>query len=227
MRLPSIVEVTRSPAAFGALLVSLAPLAGVFLWGWKGGALVVLYWLENVVVGFVNVARMAFAGAAQGPVGVGAATFLIPFFCVHYGMFCFVHGIFVMALFADGAPTANLDPYGLVRGALAAAPNMAAIIGLIAVWKIILLLTRFIGGGEYRRVSVPEQMMAPYGRIVFVHIAIFAGAFALAALGQPIVGVVALVAVKATYDVLAEMAHDRRRRDASGLAKETVAPPPG
>lgn len=225
MRLPSILEMTRSPAAIGAALINLAPLAGVLLWGWKGGALVVLYWLENLVVGVVNVARIGATGAANGALGMGTAAFMIPFFCVHYGMFCFVHGMFVMLLFGGEPAVENFGPFSLVKSALAVAPHMTAVLGLIAAWKIALFFAQYIAGGEFRRTNPAAQMMAPYGRIVFVHIAIFAGAFALAALGQPIVGVIALVAVKTLYDVIAETNDGRRRAD-SAKAPETAAPPP-
>lgn len=226
MRLPSVLELTRSPAAVGALLINLAPLAGVLAWGWKGGALVVLYWLENIVVGVVNVARMASSGVANGPIGLGAAVLTIPFFCVHFGMFCLVHGMFVLLLFANVTPTNDLNPFKLIGSALTVAPHMAAVIGMIAIWKVALFVTRFIGGGEFRRTNPAELMMAPYGRVVFIHIAIFAGAFALAALGQPILGVIALVAVKTAYDVLAE-ANDDRRRQLVKPVRESAAPPPG
>lgn len=225
MRLPSVLELARSPAAMGALLINLAPLAGVLAWGWKGGALVVLYWLENIVVGVVNVARMASSGVANGPIGLGAAVLTIPFFCVHFGMFCLVHGMFVLFLFADVTPTNDLNPFSLVSSALAVAPHMAAVIGMITIWKVALFVTRFIGGGEFRRTNPAELMMAPYGRIVFIHIAIFAGAFALAALGQPIIGVIALVVLKAAYDVLAEANEERRRLPFRPVGESAAQPP--
>jgi hypothetical protein len=219
------LELARSPAAMGALLINLAPLAGVLAWGWKGGALVVLYWLENIVVGVVNVARMASSGVANGPIGLGAAVLTIPFFCVHFGMFCLVHGMFVLFLFADVTPTNDLNPFSLVSSALAVAPHMAAVIGMITIWKVALFVTRFIGGGEFRRTNPAELMMAPYGRIVFIHIAIFAGAFALAALGQPIIGVIALVVLKAAYDVLAEANEERRRLPFRPVGESAAQPP--
>src|SRR5207245_7979599 len=60
-----------------------------------------LYWCENVVVGAFNVLRMVCAYPQVGIAWVGKL-FVIPFFMVHYGMFTFVHGMFVLSLFGGG-----------------------------------------------------------------------------------------------------------------------------
>src|SRR5262249_13770895 len=82
-----------------ALVVANAtPLFCVLVLHWQVFPLLLLYWLENVVVGIFNVLRMAVADPHDPGSWIGKL-FMIPFFCVHYGMFCFVHGIFVFALF--------------------------------------------------------------------------------------------------------------------------------
>lgn len=227
MRLPSLYDLVRSPAAMGALLVNVAPLIGVLAWGWKGGALVVLYWLENLVVGVINIARMAASGAANGPGGLGAVALLVPFFCVHYGLFCFVHGMFVMLLFARESGFDSLDAQALLSAALNVAPHMGIVIGIIAAWKAALFVLVFLREGEYRRTNPMELFAAPYSRIIFIHIAIFAGAFALMALGEPIVGVIALVLVKAAYDAVSEFLEAKRRREGLKPAAGSAAPRTG
>ena len=57
-----------------------------------------LYEVITVIVGLLNVARMV-AAAPDDPLQWGAKLFLVPFFCVHYGMFTAVHGAFVFGLF--------------------------------------------------------------------------------------------------------------------------------
>src|SRR5512135_1307407 len=88
------------PSAFVLLLANAVPLFGVLLHQWTVFAVVLLYWGENVVVGGFNVLRMLFARPSE-PIAQAAKLFLIPFFCVHYGMFTFVHGMFVFAIFGD------------------------------------------------------------------------------------------------------------------------------
>jgi hypothetical protein len=98
----------------------------------------------------------------------------------------------------------------VMQAAFGVAPGMMGVLGLIDAWKLGLFLFYFIGRGDYRNTDIGAQMIRPYGRIVFLHIAIFAGAFALAALGAPIWGVAALALFKTAYDVLAEWRENRR-----------------
>src|SRR2546428_9687305 len=86
------------PSAVFLLLANAAPLAGVLLHHWTVFAVVLLYWCENVIVGGFNVLRMLVAKPQESLAWLGKA-FLIPFFCVHYGMFTFLHGVLVFALF--------------------------------------------------------------------------------------------------------------------------------
>jgi hypothetical protein len=83
------------------------PLVGVLFFGWNVWNVLVVYWLENGIVGVFNVLKMS---RAAGPAGDDGATLngrpligdesraLIPFFILHYGLFWFVHGVFVLAL---------------------------------------------------------------------------------------------------------------------------------
>ncbi len=224
----------RDPVAWGGLLVGLAPVIGVLGLGWSLGAVVVLYWLENVVLGAVSLVRIVASGLVgeikpsggpptpdldriftkvEWPLRLGAVGFMGPFFVVHYGMFCLVHGIFVLLLVAglrDNQPIA-LEPLALIDAALNAAPGMIWFIAAIAAWKVILLGVFFFGRGDVRHTSIGEEMMAPYGRIVVLHLAIFAGAFGLLLVNEPMLGVLALAAVKAVYDAGADWSATRMR----------------
>ncbi|MEM9017757.1 MAG: DUF6498-containing protein, partial [Verrucomicrobiota bacterium] len=82
---------------FSSLLLisaNLIPLAGAIFWGWSIFDIVVLYWSENVIVGAINVLRMLFAGGGKSKgASIAEKIFTIPFFIVHYGIFCTVHGV--------------------------------------------------------------------------------------------------------------------------------------
>jgi hypothetical protein len=122
------VGLYRAGSAVGAVVALLVanaiPIVGVAFFGWSLMTILVLYWLENGIVGLWNLPRIALAEGP--PTGIGrmatlngrAVTsmstaaqraFTIPFFLVHYGIFWVVHGIFVFALplflgFADVVP---------------------------------------------------------------------------------------------------------------------------
>ena len=82
-----------------ALYVAL-PLVGLLLLGWDWRPIVLLYWLENITVGgvtFIGLIRARIARRAAGN-PVGSAGMHPAFFLVHYGLFTFVHGVFVGVL---------------------------------------------------------------------------------------------------------------------------------
>ncbi len=209
-----------SPVAMGTLLlVNAIPLIGVLFLGWDLATVVATYWLENGVIGLFAIGRIAtasgtgivgsaFAAATQSRVGGAERFFLVPFFCVHYGMFWFVHGIFVWfalpAMFAAFGGGGAFAPVG---------PNA----GVVLAMGLPLLLSHgasfvfnWLGGGEYRASTPAAEMAAPYVRVVILHLTIIFGAFAVAFLGAPVWAMVVMVALKTGVDVAAHLAERRR-----------------
>ena len=80
---------------------NLAPLIGVLVLGWDAGVVVLLYWVENLVLGVYTILRIVFARVPV-PLFHAGKLFAIPFFTLHFGGFCAVHGLFIMALFELG-----------------------------------------------------------------------------------------------------------------------------
>ena len=190
------------------VIVNLLPLVGVLFYDWDIAALVVLYWSENLVLGFYTIARML----VVSPLG-GLFTSL--FFLIHYGGFCAVHGLFIIVLLVD--PDAEIFSGGnqwpfflvfiellivVITQVLAYAPPewLWAFLALFLSHGVSFLVN-FLLGGERDRLTVKQLMAAPYGRIVILHVTIIAGAFATMALGQPIFLLVILIALKIGVDV--------------------------
>lgn len=139
-----------------------------------------------------------------------AKLFLIPFFILHYGMFCFVHGIFVFALFGrefNGVNLLEFWPHAYER--LTAEGLLWAVLALAAS-HLFSFLVNFIYHDEYRRVTAVELMALPYGRVVVLHVAILLGAFALVALGSPIWMLVLLIVGKTILDLKLHVAERRK-----------------
>src|SRR5947208_3391643 len=91
----------QQPSVIALVAANLVPLVGVFVFRWEVFPLLFLFWLENIVVGVSNVLKMLFA-APRDVARWAAKLFVIPFFCVHYGGFTFVHGVLVIAFFGGG-----------------------------------------------------------------------------------------------------------------------------
>ena len=184
-------------------LANALPIAGVLLLGWKVFPLVLLYWLENVVVGGFNVGKLLLAGPQEPAYSVGKL-FIIPFFIFHFGMFTLVHGVFVFALFgAKSLPRfdslaelpAAIRAYHLGWGVLALVVSH----GLSFYWN-------YFENGEYRRASLPILMMQPYARLVVLHLAVLFGGWIVLTLGSPLLALLVLVALKTAADVRAHQA---------------------
>lgn len=218
-RLFAWYRVTSSVGAVVALVVANAiPLFGVVFLGWNVWTILIIYWLENGVVGVYNVLRIA---KAQGPDGDSATTWrvngrpassmskagLIPFFIIHYGIFWLVHGVFVLLLPVFGWTSDGTDP-DLAAG-FAFAPVPFAVVAL-AISHGVSYWLNFLRGGEYRRASAQGQMFAPYGRLVVLHITIIFGGIAIAMTGAPAAAVAILVGLKTLMDLGFHLVEHRR-----------------
>ena len=80
------------------ILLNAVPIYGVFHWDWKSFDLIFLYWLENLIIGMIMILRIL-ARRYSHPVELAMPFFIAPFFSFHFGMFCYVHGTFVVSLF--------------------------------------------------------------------------------------------------------------------------------
>src|SRR3954454_1231163 len=107
-------------SAYVLIAANVLPLLGVLFLGWDTFSIVALYWSENVIIGAINVLKMItsapdlaaiyaykfsnsgrtdgeladkFASTARAALRANQASklFMIPFFTVHYGLFCLVH----------------------------------------------------------------------------------------------------------------------------------------
>lgn len=217
----ALARTYRDPISWLILAVDLFPIIAVFTLGWGAAPLVLLYWLENLIIGAVALARMIATSVKEHPIGLIGMVFLGPFFTVHYGMFCFVHGIFVNAFaFGDtpeGGGPGFPSPIGLIENALNSGANMSTFVLVIIALQVFLFVQDFILRGEYRRTTVDKEMMAPYGRIIVLHIGIFAGAFAMAAMGEPLWGILGLIGLRALWGVFLSVRRRLRLDDALQL----------
>ncbi len=197
----TLARTYRDPVAVAILAVDLFPVYAVLTLGWGAGALVFLYWLENLVVGGFALARMLAAAMKEHPIGAIGMLFIAPFFIFHYGMFAFVHGIFVntFASMGSGGSSDFLSPFGLVRAALNSAAHMPLFIWAIIVLQGFLFVRDFILRGEYRETTVQKEMMAPYARVLVLHIGLFAGMGAMIVFGEPMFGILGLIGLRAVW----------------------------
>ena len=144
---------------------------------------------------------------------------MIPFFCVHYGMFTLVHGIFILVFFGGFSKTGTPFPSGNDIWGLVANLQLGwAVLGLI-ISHTISFITNYIGNGEYKTITLSELMAQPYGRVVTLHLTILLGGFMVMALGSPMIGLILLITLKTFVDI---KAHLKEHKTVSAENSETV-----
>ncbi len=196
------------PIVLLGLVVDLLPIAGVLVWGWGAVPLVMLYWMENIVTGVMTLPRIFIAGASFGGLGLLAGLGLCAFFVFHYGLFCMVHGTFLIGFASISAgPEAMssmpmMDMVGMFDFSLNSGRHVDWILYAIIGFQVAVFLWEFLIKSEWKNTNPMAEMFAPYGRIIVLHFAIFAGAGALFLLGEPMVGVLALILLRAVWGVV-------------------------
>ncbi|OYW42989.1 MAG: hypothetical protein B7Z38_03160 [Rhodobacterales bacterium 12-64-8] len=204
----SWVRALGQPLVIVGLVVDLFPIYGVIAFGWNAVPLVMLYWMENIIAGVMTLPRIFISGATFGAGGLAMGTFLSAFFVFHYGLFCAVHGTFLMLFIAMGNGTMTeqepimMDVFGMFNFGMNSGLHVDWFVYAIIAFQVLVFVWEFLIKGEWKNTNPMVEMFAPYGRIIVLHFAIFAGAGALFVLGQPIVGVLALIVFRAIYGVV-------------------------
>ena len=217
----------RSATLVVLVLANATPLWAVATGRWGAGDVLVVFWLENLAVGFWTLVRMATTAGADplddrtGEVvaaldgarvavrGADGRSLRVPmllvrlglmgFFCFHYGMFTVVHGVFTFLLAHRIGTTGSVGGYLLVLLVLLASHGVSTAVHWF--WR----------GGRYDT-GLMRAMQQPYGRIVLLHVVILGSAFLIARDGGELAGgatvtgttavlpAVALVALKTLLD---------------------------
>ena len=192
---------------------NVVPLFGAVFWNWNAFNIVLLYWAENLAVGFYNILKIAFARVPH-PAGHLAKLFFIPFFTVHYGGFTGVHGIFVLVMFKkEEPPFPSGDAWpcffvfvqmllNVIRQAYASMSTQMRY-ALLALFLShgVSFVHNYLLKGEYVSASPQKLMASPYSRIAVMHIAIIAGGFLTMALDSPMGILAVLIVLKTVMDV--------------------------
>lgn len=217
------------PSAVALILANLVPLGGVIWFDWQVFDILILYWAENVVIGVINVLRMITSQPSLGILEVAehrsglqlSATqrarvaavasrsrfFLVPFFVIHYGAFCWGHYMAVVSLFGEELQQTGGAPAGVSIVDAWQSPLWLGV-AAIAISHLLSFYFNFIGSGEYQRTNIAQLMKRPYGRIIVLHVTVIAGGFLVTTLGDPTWMLLVLIIMKTVIDL---RMHERER----------------
>jgi Family of unknown function (DUF6498) len=240
-------------SAIALIAANALPLLGVIFLKWDAFSIVALYWVENVIIGAINVlkmitcspdleainwlkvhdpdqvtklqARLKEFGNTTGKVTLAnhvSKLFFVPFFVVHYGIFCLVHGVFVFVFFGHG--TLGLDPFDELFNidVVFTREHLWWGVAALAASHLYSFFVNYLGRGEYRRTIVPWLMMQPYARVVVLHIAILFGGFIAMALGSNVGVLTILIIGKTLLDLSFHLRERIRNADDSKQQPDAV-----
>lgn len=193
------------------ILANLAPLFGILFLGWQVFPVLLLFWIENFIIGAFNVLKMVVCSPGDRQ-QMTTKIFLVPFFCLHYGIFTAVHGVFVIFLFGMLG--------GFIKsGDFASGPfDIVGIIAKLQLWWSVLALAvshmvsfivNYLGHKEYQRSNVITLMFQPYTRVIILHVTVLFGGFLVMLLGSPVIGLVLLICLKIFIDIVAHLRQHR------------------
>ncbi len=175
------------------IVVNLLPALGAIFYDWDVLRLMALFWAENAFIGALGIARLIMSG------GRGASRAL--FFVVHYSAFMFAHAVFLVTIFSPGS----------VKGI--GFESVSFLLTYLGRWDVALVAfallgshlwsyaSNFLGGQEFKQLRPMDAMRLPYQRIAITQFALIIGGFAVQELGNPLAGLLVLVAVKTFADL--------------------------
>lgn len=195
-------------AVISLIVANLIPLFGVMFYGWNVFSLMLLYWLENVIIGFFTILKMKKAEGSllnKFPMSLKVngrdvssfkrqsmfdeRAFFIPFFTLHFGLFTFVQGIFVLVFFFSSQVTFA----GVIIGFLS-----------LCFSHFMSYQLNYLDREEYKTTSVEYLFISPYPRIVVMQLTvILGGMFALS--NQTIYAGILLVVLKTIADLVTHL----------------------
>lgn len=197
-------RIVRIPGSLLLILVNLLPIFGVLYFGWHTADIILLYWGENVIIGFFSYFKIL---RAQGEVGKDSAISvngrpiaqlknrqLAFFFVLHYGMFTLVHGIVIIFVLGHGISFTSNNLFTF---------NFAAFLVSFAALFLSHGLSyyfNFLRHKEYLLNSPQLYFGSPYVRIIVTHVTVVLGAVLSDYIGGQFI-IVIFIILKICFDL--------------------------
>ncbi len=201
------------------VLSNLSLVLAVYFYDWTVYQILLVYWLESGVIGFINMLKIVISKGPKEPEGnslafifnikiAGLSSFyklnretLLLLFPIHYSIFMYLNWTVIHKLF----PTSQ--SYLL--------ENLVQILTILTVSHIVSFFLNFIGRGEYKEISYAKQVVAPYSRMIVLYLAVFLSAFIISnILSEYSIALWILIVVKIIFDLNSHVLEHKRKANA-------------
>ncbi|MBX2934943.1 MAG: hypothetical protein KF825_11905 [Ferruginibacter sp.] len=189
------------------ILVNLVPVYGVWYEGWNAAQVFLVYCLETVIIGVINVIKMACVTLFVKPTDVWdyktgitrvSGLFFIVFFIFHYGFFVFVQTQIFFGVSGIINDSSIIRSYSKIPAVLGH-DGLLLLLIFIAYYTLQTLFDFFLSG-KYKQVTMIKLMFQPYGRIVVQQFVVIIGSMFLA-VGFSNVFILILALVKTGFEL--------------------------
>ena len=196
-----------SPSDALLIIVNLVPLYGVWFEDWNAGIVFLVYCLETVIIGFINVLKMAgvtvFVRSRDiwennGSRSMQSGWFFILFFILHYGFFIFVQTQIFFSVSGLVKDDSLFGRYGQIPALLGREGKL--LLAIFITYYTLQTIYDFIISGQYKKIGLTRLMFQPYTRIIVQQLVVIAGSMFLQ-FGAGKIFILILVTVKIFFEV--------------------------
>ncbi len=196
---------------FLLIVVNLIPLYGVWFEDWDAKQVFLVYCLETVIVGLINVIKMAcvtiFVKKKDvwengGSTTMQSGWFFIFFFIIHYGFFVFIQTQMffgITGMIPDGSMLMRYSKIPELLG-----PNGRLLLIIFIAYYTVQNLFGFFNSGYYKTVSMGRLMFEPYMRIFVQQFVVILGSIFLS-FGAGRIFILIFVIAKIYFEIFVNM----------------------
>jgi hypothetical protein len=200
-------SLTRSD--YFLIAANLVPVFGAIFFNWNPKEIFLVYCLETIIIGILNLVKMAIVTAVrkkdtwynQGSVTQQSGLFFMLFFLMHYGLFVAVQmGIFLgVSDIGDGTNITIFNffykwPQLITKDSLIMLATFAIGYGFKMIYD-------FLRSGEYKTIPLMIVMFQPYGRIFIQQFTVIAGSIFLS-FGAGKIFIIVFAGIKIFFEIL-------------------------
>ncbi len=171
---------------FLLIAVNLVPLFGVWFYGWSASHVFLVYCMETVIIGLINVVKMACVTLFvrktdtwqnKGNSSMQSGWFFIIFFILHYGIFVFVQTQLFFGV-------SGLVPNGSLLMQYSKIPELLGRDGqlmllIFTAYYVMQGVFGFFSSGAFKTISMSRLMFEPYIRIFVQQFVVILGSMFL------------------------------------------------
>lgn len=182
------------------ILMNAVPIFGVIFFGWQPLKVVMFYWLETLVIGAMTVLRMFLIWPIK-KLGFFQTLIMCFIFCFHFGLFCTVHGFFILSFLNQDSILPDYAVQEVLPNAMYIAIHLDLFLPMCSIFVVYGLMT--IKDVAMKKLdSQNEEMMKPYKRIVIQQFAVLGFAFLSTQIPRTaFIMMLVMIAVKTIVDI--------------------------